>query len=378
MVWGTNINVCPCSLAPEKTPCFVVPFAPASIGLAGLPYRLPDRYITKNTSRVNGQFKIFISHRTVVGISTFCQESCTRKPTSRVHFHLTMDHLRVKILDQIDQLTYNSAVGQQQELQKLKDEYNRTMKEMYDDIHGVSCDILDIFPPEVWIQIIKESLPSTGHAPALLLLTMVSNKWRNALLATPTLWAHIEIRGSEHDSLATIETFQHLSHQTPLLLSIYAPPRHDPASIRNILARIGPRLREVTIKLDVGPVQLPTQEVLSVFKLLLSLSNYTPGVRRIQLESGSKVPLHHPEIADVIRNTPLPPNLQELRGWSFDWREMYMEQRITEYLERIDSFHPLEDVITSRMQLPELRTLNIFGSPRQAVCGRRVCPICQI
>jgi hypothetical protein len=274
-----------------------------------------------------------------------------------------MDRLRVKILDRIDQLRYDLVVGQERELQKLEGEYNRIIKETYDNTHGVSSDILDIFPSEVWIQIIKESLPSSGYAPALLLLTMVSNKWRNALIATPTLWAHIEIRGSENDSLATIETFLHLSRETPLLLSIYAPPRHDLASIRNILASIGSRLREVIVKLEADQLWLPTQEILQVFELLLSLSDYIPGVRRIQLETGSKLPLHDPEIAGVIRNMPSPPNLRQVRGWCFNWREMHMGQHSTEYLERIDSFHPLEDVIASQMQLPELRSLNIIRDP---------------
>jgi hypothetical protein len=186
-----------------------------------------------------------------------------------------------------------------------------------------------IFPAEVWIQIVKESLPSSGHAPALLLLTMVSNKWRNALLVAPTLWAHIEIQGSEHDSLATVETFLHLSRETPLLLSIYAPLRYDPASIRNILASIGSRLHEVISKCDAGRFRDPTPEILAVFRFLLTLWGHIPSVRRIQLETGRKVPVHDPEIASVIRNTPFRPGLPEFRGWSFNWREMHMRQHST-------------------------------------------------
>jgi F-box-like len=64
---------------------------------------------------------------------------------------------------------------------------------------------METLPTEVWVQVIQQALPMLDYARELLSLTMVSKKWQYNLLSAPILWANIQLRGSEEDSLAIVE-----------------------------------------------------------------------------------------------------------------------------------------------------------------------------
>lgn len=267
----------------------------------------------------------------------------------------------MEILDRIDRLTGDPSADHAQELRELKGEYNRIITSSYNNSITVFRDILDVFPPEVWIQIIKNSLPSSGYAPALLLLTMVSCKWRDSLVSIPTFWAHVEIRGSAEDSLATIETFTHLSSEVPIHLSIYSPPRHDDTFMNTTLATIGPRLREVTIRGDSREVDDSSADVLSTFGLLLRAIKRMPSVAHIYLEHESTVPRYSCDVAAVLRAATLPATQRGIHGWSFGWRDTQAMRLHAVHLEEIDSCLPIEHVLTSRIHFQGLRSLNIIS-----------------
>lgn len=250
--------------------------------------------------------------------------------------------------------------GNQQELQVPKSEYNRVVGDIYDDISAVSSDIVDVFPPEMWAQIVKDSLPSRGYNSALLLLTMVSRKWREALVSTCTLWGNIEVRGSQEDSLATIETFTKLSSGILLHLYIYVPTCHDTVVVRSILASIGPRLREVTIRIDTGAT-LSKQQYFSVFQLLLTSIPYPSSLVCIHLEQGIGSPLYDSATARMIRNIQLPPSLRVISGWHFLWRDFLTSGEYLTHVEDIESYTPMSHVISVKAPPPVLKTLKIYG-----------------
>jgi hypothetical protein len=268
-----------------------------------------------------------------------------------------MEDRRVQILDQIDQLTHDPRSDRSQDVQKLKEEYNEIVDKMYNERSSTPRDILEIFPPEVWIQIVEDALPERGYSSALLLLTMVSNKWMEALTSVPTLWAYIDVRGSQEDLLATIETFRQLSRDMFLHVSIHIPPRYDHATLCTTLTSVGPKIREVTIKLDIPPLFVNDMWIL--VQSLLTGSQFNSSLVYINLPSVAGLP---PDGAttQLLTGNSLPPLLRSIRGWYFEWPILQRQYDYLERLEDINSTSPIESISNHRTQLPNLRSLGIF------------------
>lgn len=248
--------------------------------------------------------------------------------------------------------------------QRLQGTDNQTTRKSSNDICASSRDILEIFPPEVWIQIVEDALPVHGYCVALLLMTMVSNKWMRSLISIPTLWAQIDVLGSQEDSLASIEAFRRLSCEAPLHLSVYVPTLHDLSVIEAILTSIGPRLYAVTIKHRSQHDFL--DEEWAVLELLLTGSRFNSGLAYINLEYRSVIPRDNTAIIPLVQNNSLPPSLRAIRGWNFQWRVFQTEHRYLERVEAIDSRYRVEGVLSRHIQLPNLRSLILSGdmSPR--------------
>jgi hypothetical protein len=281
-----------------------------------------------------------------------------------------MEFERTHALDRINRLTCDVSEDHEHELRELKMAYNRIIDDMENNLSGVPNDILDVFPVEVWIQIVKYALPVRGYSSALLLLTMVSRKWMQSLASVPALWAFIDLRGSQQDSLAMIEIFKHLSGQTTLNISIYVPLRHDITLIFSLLENIAPRLREVAIRQDVVD-ESSTKETCLAFQLLLSSPQYTSSVAYIHLECGDNRPLYDAAVARLLSDNSLPPSLRGLHGWRFLWMDFLNANDCCQHLEHIESDAPIEYVLTPQIQLPALRSINIHerGVPVSQLSG---------
>jgi hypothetical protein len=236
------------------------------------------------------------------------------------------------------------------------------MEDVENNTPGAYSDILSSFPSEIWIQIIKDALPVRGYSSALLLLTTVSKQWMRALMLVPTLWAYIDLRGSQEDSMATIEVFKQLSSDIPLKISIYVPTRHDITLIGSILASVAPRLREVAIRHDMEHSSAFI-EPYSVLSFLLMNRHYLPRVIRIDVEGSSEYSLYAVATTRLMNVALLPPLLCVSIGLRFEWSDF--KQDHLQNLKEIEAECPLEHVITDLVQLPQLTSIKIYGySPR--------------
>lgn len=105
--------------------------------------------------------------------------------------------------------------------------YNRISDELYILQRGVIHDPLMVLPPELWIQILLVAIDSEPAYKqpigSLLLLTLVSQHWCEAIINTPALWTRIVIgKGlEESDLLANLTTSLVLSRQLPIHLNIH-------------------------------------------------------------------------------------------------------------------------------------------------------------
>jgi hypothetical protein len=270
-----------------------------------------------------------------------------------------MELQRVAILDRIDRLTRDQGINRSQELQKLRRDYNQVVYKIQNQISTPSSDIIDIFPSEVWVQIVKDALPAHGYGAALLLLTTVSSRWLEALASVPTLWACVDLRGSQEDSLATIETFKQLSGGVPLHLFIYIPTRYDNSVICEILTSIGSRVREATIRLETNS-QWGNQDIWAILQLLLIKSNFNTSLVYVQMDRFN-LPLGDSEGGrQLLRDHELPLSLRAIGGCYLPWQELQTQDYL-ERVESIDSDGPIEYFINHRIRLPNLRCLKIDG-----------------
>ena len=263
-------------------------------------------------------------------------------------------------LEILDRIHHLSDDEHEEDLKILKQEYNQIISRLYNDTSGLSYDIMEILPPEVWIQVIQDSLPLYGYAPALLILTLVSKKWRTALISTPILWAHIQIRGTSEDSLAIIETFRQLSRDTPLLLTIYAPIKYDSPVIGSILSTIGPRIQKVAVVHDINPLAMGSAaiiEMCTALSTILEFPQHLMGVVDIHLKHNYDVPIHSRTVAPLLMKANLPPGLRTIRGWCFHHEEISALQASMQYFDELHSCVAMDSLVNSFDIVSQLKTI---------------------
>jgi hypothetical protein len=205
-----------------------------------------------------------------------------------------MEQQRIKILDQIQMVDSGDVLGPEEAtaLSHLKARYNEIVETIYQNTPGPFWDIIEVFPEDIWIQIIQYALPTSQYAAALLTLTMVSSKWFHALLSIPILWSHIEICGSNGDSLATIGAFTHLSNDAPLTLTVYLPVRSEATTLQAAMSFMGGRIQQVVIIPDrrlQGPSPSrpfsDSDNLNSGFRFLFDSAQYIFDAIRVDLRS---------------------------------------------------------------------------------------------
>ncbi|KIM27336.1 hypothetical protein M408DRAFT_169099 [Serendipita vermifera MAFF 305830] len=276
----------------------------------------------------------------------------------------TMEHQRQALLDKIERLSLQQPVDERA-VQKLKNEYNQVITRTRNQHYGLPCDILDIFPPEVWARMIDFAMPSYEDDEALLELTLVSDKWRHALVSTPVLWSRIHINGRDQDSLAKIMTFIALSRTVAVSIFISAPPLHDHETLRDLVASIGPRLREVVITPNYGAFpryRFPRQQVVSVFdQLFFDMSDLVTEVTRVHLEDDSEEYMYK-ELWRQAENTPLAPKLDAIHGGECDQASFQLLQDRFERLEGLDSWMPIQNILVNNLFVPEAQLLQIANA----------------
>lgn len=136
-------------------------------------------------------------------------------------------------------------------LQDLKGEYNMLIEKQINQGHGIFPDPIEVFPPEIWIRMLQYWVASIDGRSVedVLKLTLVSIKWRNAILICPELWSDIALGPglAQPDLLAMLETCLYLSKEFPLEVSVEHPSRDWELMISMIRSHTH-RIRKLTIR----------------------------------------------------------------------------------------------------------------------------------
>lgn len=108
--------------------------------------------------------------------------------------------------------------------------------DLMDRLHELKCgplnDPIEHLPQELWVMILKEAVSGyENKIDPVLAMTLVSVKWRNALITTPSLWTEIAIGDSGstkpgHDTLAKVFMALTLSGELSLRVVFNGPVSH--------------------------------------------------------------------------------------------------------------------------------------------------------
>jgi hypothetical protein len=98
-------------------------------------------------------------------------------------------------IEELEQATVLSPI-ESNRIYNFKEEYNLLVDEEDEIRPERSADPLEVLPPELWPDI----LPSTARE--LLILTLVCDKWRDAVLSVPRIWSRVYLDGKLEDYLA--------------------------------------------------------------------------------------------------------------------------------------------------------------------------------
>lgn len=277
------------------------------------------------------------------------------------------------ILNQTEHLSHQYPLDESV-VQDLKGAYNQIVMHPRDQNSGLPCDILNIFPPEIWAHIIDHAMPRYDENDSLLQLTLVSNKWREALVSTPTLWSRIQISGADQDSLAKNFTFIALSRQVSVSIFVSAPPLHDRKTMRYIMTSIGSRLHEVVIYPKYAGTKSSrlhtySEEVVSIFEdLAFGVPNLLSNVTRIHLEDGNREPMYR-ELIKQASKTLLAPNLDPVDGWFCDQRIFQNLYGRIRRLQNPNSGRYIEGVLVNSIFPPESQIRKIATSAQGQPLG---------
>ena len=157
-----------------------------------------------------------------------------------------LEELRRGILVSLDKLRDEEASHPL--VKRLRDQYNNVMEKLQDETPKLVTDPLKRLPPEISLRCLSDSLPEKDYASHLLDLTMVSHRWQEFTLSNPVLWAHIGVRSSQNDSLATLAIFLELSRAAWIDLSIWNDPGDEWDGIASLLFPHQWRIRTVNVK----------------------------------------------------------------------------------------------------------------------------------
>lgn len=264
----------------------------------------------------------------------------------------TLEDQRIQLLNQISLSNPPTTFEEERTINDLKDSYNKIVQDMYNATFGALWDIIEVFPQDIWIEIVKYSLPTRGYAAALLTLTLVSARWRRELLSIPTLWAYIEFYGYLQDTMATIATFVHLSCNAELTLAIELPLRYNTATLDPILTKMTGRIKRIrfpkfhffpghSIPGGFGLSESFDAEYGDLASILMAWKGHLSGVTVIDPGDADKI---QPTslLQSILQTSPL---AKRLDNWCFHIDHIRVSDGFVLQLEEFMTCIPFEDVI---------------------------------
>jgi F-box-like len=117
-------------------------------------------------------------------------------------------------------------------LQSLKQHYNLLVDLQSKSQRGPLPDPIENLPPEIWLHIFRyvgsggEGNTESNPIDHLLLTSLVSSKWCDAILNTQDLWEEVTVdpvSTSREDELFKLQTTLYLSGERPLTLTLKSP-----------------------------------------------------------------------------------------------------------------------------------------------------------
>ncbi|KAG8752658.1 hypothetical protein FRC14_006816 [Serendipita sp. 396] len=165
-----------------------------------------------------------------------------------------------------------------------------------------SNDFLHTLPTELSLRIIREAVIHDGEQTSidgLLVLTLVSPRWRISLLSSPELWSYATVgrESTEGDAMAKLETCLALSQDAPLTLNLCGLL----LNWEDYRQRIQPhtwRIARVIMKLT--DAEAPSRYQLDSQKSALNSLGFLPSLHDIQFDPVSD----HRWLMPLIGNVP--------------------------------------------------------------------------
>lgn len=267
--------------------------------------------------------------------------------------HNEVVHKAQEILSRIQALRYNeSGVMDRQTLANLEAQYNA----LVDDVASAPVrltDMLEVLPYELWVYCLEEVVDD--NAMNILPLTLVSRRWREALVSSPSLWTHIYVR----DDPAYMESMRvalHLSQGLHLSLTMEIPLPESMGS--DLLRSEANRIRSITFKRTPSSIRSASNVDVtamdhfydSAYGLLVTVGCF-PVLESVSLNHG----FDFYSLSMSLRTLPIMPHLRRVKYWciTVDALAILGPHELT----YMSSSSPLEDLYASISQLKRLKRL---------------------
>jgi F-box-like len=125
----------------------------------------------------------------------------------------------------------DQALAGNEKLQKLARAYNLVVEEISRLEEKSRFDPVERLPNEVWLAVLKEAIVKESHGSSfisiemVLLLTLVSSKWRRFIESTPTLWSDIVLDDEREDLAMKVAISLLFSRNAYLTVQVVGCPR---------------------------------------------------------------------------------------------------------------------------------------------------------
>lgn len=219
-------------------------------------------------------------------------------------------------------------------------------------------DLLDALPTELWLHCLEEAID--GNSINLLPLTMVSKRWRDTLIDSPSLWTYVYVR-DDPDYADHLLIALYLSRKLPLSVTMELPFPFPTLGLSNqdrhpILSNAY-RIRNLTVKrtpFSIRSVSNVDVTAMDSFydctSALLTLMETLPILEILTLNHGFDY--YSLSMSRKFTNTP---RLKGVRFWCITAEVLgSMSGSELTYLSSSSSLESLYDVLP---QLPRLRRL---------------------
>jgi hypothetical protein len=169
-------------------------------------------------------------------------------------------------------------------------------------------DILEVLPPEIWVQCIAEACTGDDYMTNLLTIMTVSRRWCQLLTQTPSLWTIIHVRYADKKSTGTISTFLYLSGSAQFSLTVWLPLSRGWRWVHHLFLNHTNRVKDFVLRAD-DPTFRSTvsdTEIQRSLQDIFETTHFSDSVRYMDIIADHPI---------EIVSTSIPRNLTSLGNW---------------------------------------------------------------